>query len=70
MELDDKRDATKIKELALEIAEVSKDPAVDELSLEIFRIAKRMDARTGTVDPSERPGFHSGKSGTARRRSR
>lgn len=49
---DEKRDATKIKELGESILAISDDKRIVDAVGEIVQIAEDMDARTGTVDPT------------------
>lgn len=54
------RDATKIKELAEEgSANTNRRNYVriSEIFAEIYKIADKMDARTGTTDPSQKKGW-------------
>jgi len=53
---DEKRDATKIKELAESITAISDDKRIVAAIAEIVQIAEDMDARTGTVDPTVKKG--------------
>lgn len=53
---DEKRGATKIKELAGSITAISDDKRVVAAVEEIVQIAEDMDARTGTTDPTVKKG--------------